>query len=336
MKWLGFLPEEADYRENMLNMQVSSTAALYDPDKKTILMGDWLYPPLAEAVLVHELVHAFQDTTVGLDKFMNPEQLSDNLDTLLASRSLLEGEATAVMMEYLLRKDGKSFKEMGDVFSFIEDTLLKKSQYMRENIVYNIYGYGANFIQNYLKQKDWNSLEALFKIPPVSMRQVMHPYAYESGVSGGGKVDSVELDVNVPRAWEKYYDARIGEFFIFLSLRQFLDKASAERSATGWKNDRIRIYGQGDRRLIVFVTKWDNPKESAEFSQAYVQWMKARFPGASVRTGKAGIFLKTAGKDKFVCTLNSDMVLIVWGKGLEAGEFASLINKMNVESQTKT
>jgi hypothetical protein len=336
MKWFGFLPDEADYKENMLNMQVSSTAALYDPKKKSILLGDWLYPSIAEAVLVHELVHAFQDASLGLDKFLGTDQLKDNLDTSLAYRSLFEGEATAVMMEYLLRKDGKSFKDLGDVFVFIEDTLLKKSQYMRENIVYNIYGYGANFIQSFLKQKDWNGLDVLFKIPPYSMRQIMHPYSYESSVPGGGKTDISELEMGVPSSWEQLYDARVGEFFIFLSLRQYLDRILAEQSSAGWKNDRLRIYRKDGKQLIVFAVKWDNSKEAANFFDAYSQWIRLRFPGTSSCKGKDRIFLKTSTHEKFSCSFDNDIVMIFWGKGFDAGEFAGFINKIKVGSQPKT
>ncbi len=336
MKWFGFLPEESDYKEDLLNMQVSSTAALYDPERKAILLGDWLHPSLAEAVIVHELVHAFQDAVLDLEQFINGGRFHDNFDASLAYRSLLEGEATAVMMEYLLRKDGKSFKELGDIFSFVEETLLKKSQYMRENIVYNIYGYGANFIQNYLKQNDWNGLDALFKMPPSSMKQILHPYAYESGVAGGGRADATEFDSPVPAAWEKLYETRVGEFFIFLSLRRYLDRSLAGRSSAGWKNDRIWIYRKGARQLIVFATKWDNPKEASEFFDAYSLWMKMRFPGASMRPGKNRIFLKTAALEKFSCSSNGDTVMIVWGRGFNAGEFASFINRMYGISQPKT
>ncbi|MFA5362860.1 MAG: hypothetical protein WC335_06440 [Candidatus Omnitrophota bacterium] len=338
MKWFGFLPDEADYKENILNMQVSSTAAFYDPKKKLILLGDWLHPVLAEAILVHELVHAFQDVSLGLDTFLGPGRLKNDLDTSFAYRSLLEGEAAAVMMEYLLRKDGKSFKDSGDVFTFIEDTLLKKSQYMRENIVYNIYGYGANFIQSFLKQKDWDRMDDLFKAPPHSMQQIMHPYSYVSGASGGGRANiaEAEFEGGIFSSWEHLYDARAGEFFLSLSLRQYLDRTLVEQAVSGWKNDRLRIYGKDGRRLIVFVTAWDSPKDSEEFFNAYYQWMKARFPGAGACKGRDRIFLKTAGKEKFSCVLNNDTVMIVWGKGFDAGEFASFINKMKAGSQPKT
>lgn len=87
-KWLDLLDKDTDYCQSLLNSYIAATAAIYSPEEKKILLGDWLPPSLAEVILVHELVHAFQDNEMGLEEFL--DSTTDNLDLFLLVNPLLK------------------------------------------------------------------------------------------------------------------------------------------------------------------------------------------------------------------------------------------------------
>ena len=59
---------------------------------------------LMEPTVVHELTHALQDQTFGLESRMKGLRAASNEDVENAFRFLVEGEATYVMMLAALRK----------------------------------------------------------------------------------------------------------------------------------------------------------------------------------------------------------------------------------------
>lgn len=329
LKWLGLLPQDADYKENLLNVGISSISALYEPREKIILLGNWVHPAFAEPILVHEITHAFQDKYLDLKKLLEDEKTPDNLDLALARRSFLEGEATAVMLEYLLRSEGKSFKDLEDIFSLIEEKLFKDSQYVRENILYNVYGYGTNFIHAYLKMNDWPRLSMVYKALPLSMREIIHPYKYENK-DPAGKSKEKEAGFVPAQDWSKIYDSPVGEFLLLLSFRQFLDRESAQKSVSGWKNDRISVYENDKKnKLIIFSTEWDNTEEAGEFFEAYKKLMKKRYSGISLRGSRNTAFFKTSDKELFFCKRDESHIDILWTEGLRIRQFDSLVRGFN-------
>ena len=100
--------------ETLLDLYQSQVLAFYDPRSHTYFavrelpaavvgLGD---PDLLQqSVVVHELVHALQDQRFGASQ--RDAQLLDDADAELAYHSLLEGEATLVMIAYLMDRAGQ-------------------------------------------------------------------------------------------------------------------------------------------------------------------------------------------------------------------------------------
>lgn len=330
LKWLGLLNKDADYKESLINSQAAQIAGLYDPRNKMILLGDWIHPLFVEAILVHEIVHAYQDKNPGIDKFLQNKDRNESLDLISARQSVIEGEATAVMLEYLLRKDQKSLKESPDIFALIEEKLLKQSRYVKENMLYNIYGYGTQFIQAYLKKYSWAELNNIYKLPPASMKEIIHPHLYRDNENADTKGWLEALENSVPGEWRKIYRNRLGEFIIFLSLRQTLDRKTSEKAASGWQKDEAGIYENKDgHRLVFFLSRWDSQMDALEFLEAYKEGLKKRYPGIDLKEEQGHIFLETEEKEMFSCWSENDLVKVIWAKGLNKGEFEALAGKAN-------
>ena len=330
LRWLGLLPDKADYKESLVNSQISSLAGLYDPKAKTIFIGDWLHPFLAESVLVHEIAHAFQDRQVSMDKFLGEKPRQENLDFSMTRHSLLEGEATAIMLEYLLSKDGADFQGLGDIFTFIEEKIVKNSEYTRQNMQYNIYGYGANFIQHFLKDNKWTEMDKIYNNPPVSMSDILHPsrgFPEKRLMNLANPEQSVNAS-QLPGDWRKIYNSRLGEFFLLISLRQFLDKDTAEQAIAGWKNDSISLYeNDKNQKLVILRTKWNNNEDMKVYLQALKNWLKKKYPQAEAQDKDQGSYI-SALEGIFYLKPANDELIVVWSQGQSSGEFEFLTQKI--------
>ncbi|MCX7926682.1 MAG: hypothetical protein N2606_00865 [Candidatus Omnitrophica bacterium] len=280
LKWLGLVPQAINYREMLVDSLIASVAGLYSKQRKKIFLGQWLSPELAETVLVHELVHAYQHTYYSPEILgINKDKLSQ--DNITALNMLLEGEAKAIQLEYILSKDGKSFKSLGDIFDLIENKILKDNKETIDKLQYSLYGYGANYIQYYLSDKQWNDLDKLFAKPPSTTQQLLHPYRSVTEQSLADKSAQQKEEVNVltfPEGWHKEYEDSIGEFYLLMTLRQILPKEEAEEICGAWQNDKISIYRHNNgNRLFLLQIKWKTLNDAVSYAEAFKKMLSQKF-----------------------------------------------------------
>jgi hypothetical protein len=197
---------------------------------------------------------------------------------------------------------------------------------------YNIYGYGANFIQYYLKENKWADLENLYKDAPVSMNQILHPYRSFAAQKEEDNVIADKQDflneVRVPAEWKKVYSNHLGEFYLLLSLRQFLDKDTAEQAASGWKKDRITLYeNDKNQKLVLLRTKWTSLADMKVYLGAFKDWLKKRYPQMTSREKDQESFITTP-EGSFYLKPVIDELLVVWSQGRSPEEFGILTDKI--------
>ncbi|MGA7169221.1 MAG: hypothetical protein WBX08_08735, partial [Candidatus Sulfotelmatobacter sp.] len=70
LKKFGLLPRDFDLEKLLVSLLREQVAGYYDPKTKTVNLLDWVPMEEQEPVMAHELTHALQDQTVGLDKWM--------------------------------------------------------------------------------------------------------------------------------------------------------------------------------------------------------------------------------------------------------------------------
>ncbi len=120
LKKFGLLDRDFALKPFLLALLKEQIEAYYDSKTKTVYMLDWVDIEEQKPVLAHELTHALQDQHSDLEKWNNqtPDDVSlnspddtdhlakDEMDT--AREAVAEGQATAVMMDYILKPMGKS------------------------------------------------------------------------------------------------------------------------------------------------------------------------------------------------------------------------------------
>ena len=100
----GLIPKDFRYREFMISLLTEQVAGFYQAKTREFFLADWNDLELAKPVVVHELTHALQDQHFDLSRFEKWPR--GDGDRELAIQALIEGDATALMFNYILRPQG--------------------------------------------------------------------------------------------------------------------------------------------------------------------------------------------------------------------------------------
>jgi hypothetical protein len=270
---LGLLPADEGL-EAVIESTGDLAAAAYDPrtDQLYMITGvGALDRTLVEFFLAHELTHALEDQHFGLPHSPDPSD-----DAALAELALIEGTATAVMIEYarlhlnpgeLLAASLEIDAGRGDVPAFVVEQL--ELAYLR----------GAEFVQELNAVGDgWTLVDdALANRPPSSTEQVLHPDAYlEVEASVPTRVEAPALERG---GWQRLGGGDLGEAGTAQLLRVGAPPEIARQAAEGWGGDHYALWAQ-DRADLACTSacaralalgirwRWDSPAEAQEFAQA--------------------------------------------------------------------
>ncbi len=137
--------------------------------------------------MAHEIEHALQDQHFDLKKFAAP--IKDDGDRQLAHSALVEGDATAVMLEFQAQSMGLPPGQLPELIAQMGKQLVsgslgnktpqfdKAPQFVRETLMFP-YLTGLLFIEATRRTSPWANVDVMFKSPPESTEQVMHPEKY--------------------------------------------------------------------------------------------------------------------------------------------------------------
>ena len=119
LKKLGLLPRDFDLQTFLVALLREQVAGYYDTKTKTVYLLDWLPPASQLPVMAHELTHALQDQNFGLEKWIGkgtsektPTEEVRGDEEIAARHAVVEGQAMAVMIDYLLAPTGGSVVEL--------------------------------------------------------------------------------------------------------------------------------------------------------------------------------------------------------------------------------
>jgi len=123
LKKFGLLPRNFDLSSFLVTMLREQVAGYYDVKTKTVNLLNWLDAEQQKPVLAHELTHALQDQSYGIEKWMKASEQDDdkkedpsqddiaNDEETSARQAVIEGQAMVVLMDYSLAPTGKTLLE---------------------------------------------------------------------------------------------------------------------------------------------------------------------------------------------------------------------------------
>jgi hypothetical protein len=324
----GALPEGIDLVSLAASFTAITAGATYSPLDKQILLVD---KNKDESLLTHEFTHALQDQHFDLMKLVVVRPY--NFDRTEAVFAVIEGDAMNVQrraeegdaygrkpVEEITRQENGRFgayrKEIGDLFPPL----------LTETFIFR-YRDGARFVETVRRKGGERGIDELFRRPPVSSEQVLHPEKYAQG--------EAPRDVPVDEAafeavgWRAVTSTPLGEIGIRGLLMASLANGEATRAAAGWGGDRAYLFeraGQSSgQSLFVWKTVWDKTVDAEEFFDAYNGLQRRRGAvqdGGPVASGdESRMVWREAGRTTLARRAGDSVIII---RGTEADVQAAL------------
>ncbi|MGA9713913.1 MAG: hypothetical protein WBR31_19150 [Candidatus Sulfotelmatobacter sp.] len=305
LKKFGLLPRDFDMEKLLLDLLREEVAGYYDPKTKTVNLLDWVPLEEQEPVLAHELTHALQDQSIGLDKWMkkgdkdlgeikkdptSEDIENDEIDD--AREAVIEGQAQAMMFQYALAPTGRSIADSPDLVESMESETLTGTPstkvfndapiFMKESLTFP-YSYGMEFVVKLMasggKEK---AFAGVLANPPHTTRQIMQPETYLSGE----KIEPMPLP-EFKRDFKDYIKFDIGamgEFDVAVLIEQYAGKELSKLMCPEWrggyyyaarpKNDATAPLG------LLYVSRWSSAERAAEFAGIYARSLAQRYKKA--------------------------------------------------------
>jgi hypothetical protein len=305
---IGLLQKQIDLASALETTMATQAAAYYDPVQKKFFVV--MVPDsdiLLDTMSAHELTHALQDQHFDLQKYMAAKPPLDD-DAQFARQFIVEGDATFTMFLYMASASGKSDVAQGVVMKLLKGQLeqfskmtladysemmkqqasafkdmdpeLKKSMEAMDQLppavigpLLDSYMKGAMVVLTGYDKGGWPLVDALYKEPPESSEQVLHPAEKLFGKrEHPKKVTLPKLD------GEQLTNNVLGELLwsVYFSLwAPDQGKAASE----GWGGDRYAVVKRADGSTVAYhATIWDTADDAKQFADAYEASYVKRFP----------------------------------------------------------
>ncbi len=278
-------------------------------------MLDWVGIEEQKPVLAHELTHALQDQHSDLEKWndQTPDDVSlnysgdtdhlakDEMDT--AREAVVEGQATAVMMDYVLKPMGKSLVKDPEVMEIVRQrmsgsdsspVLARAPLLLSESLLFP-YREGLSFEQDvWMDQGQAAAFTGTLDRPPTSSWEIINPREYEKR-----QVPSVPLLPNIHPLVDKLYKpydiGQIGQLDVHILAEIFGGDRSAADLTPAWDGG---LYWAGQRLsaktpaeqastnsiALFYLSVWKNAASARAFAQLYADELGRKYSGVKLES----------------------------------------------------
>ena len=272
LKLLGFVPPDFDLRQNTIDLLTEQAAAFYDYNKKRLFILEGSDNTAEEQVaLAHELAHALADQHFHLNKYIHEGLDSD--DASNARQAVMEGQASWLMAAYISKRGGGSGSVPAAVLDMMTSSMIagagdypvfdKAPPYIRETLVFP-YSDGMKFQDAVFRKAGKESFAEVFRDPPVSTQQVIHPDRY---LDHERPVIPRTPAIPDARGFRKLGDGTLGELDFRVLLSQYAGKESGEALAPhleGASYD-LREHKHDGFPVIAYAATWDSPESARQY-----------------------------------------------------------------------
>jgi hypothetical protein len=298
----------------MIDLLTEQAAAFYDFHRKKLFISDWATQNMRETALVHELAHALADQNFPIQKFLSGDR--DDSEQSLARESVVEGQASWLMIEYAVRQAGKTLKDPETANEYLKDqtdsgddsawpVFSKAPLYIRRTLMFP-YEDGEKFQQAiFLKEGD-AAFSRVFNQPPSSTAQIIHPDRYFA------KVMSTSPQLPKPiRHAKAFVTGSVGELDQRILLEQYLDTGSASSLAPKLRGGTYRIdEAKRDRRqMLLYISEWEDAASAGQYFDAYRRILQGKWKRMEITSQNSTQFSGKCEDGYFSVTLKGTTVL---------------------------
>jgi hypothetical protein len=302
LKKFGLLPRNFDLGIFLVAMLREQVAGYYDPKTKTVNLLNWLDVEQQKPVLAHELTHALQDQSFGIEKWMKgSEKAADNKkddpspgdiendEESSARQAVIEGQAMVVLLDYSLAPTGKTLLEAPQIVDALKEGMLVGSAdspafrdapiFLKEELTFP-YRYGLDFTGALLQAGGKELAYAgAFKDPPKTTREIMEPQTYLAHEKlPPMKMIDMEKDF---KGYDPFDIGAMGEFDVDVLVEQYAGRDEATAIYPEWRGGYYFAGkpkgGKSAPIGVLYVSRWSSPAKAAEFAAVYAKSLAKRY-----------------------------------------------------------
>lgn len=289
-RMVGLLDEDEDLR-TLGEEPGELAAAAWDPRRDRLyVVADAVAesPALVEFLLAHELTHALEDQAFGL-----PHPADARGDRSLARAALVEGTATALMMEYARHYIdqlalGLATLGLGQGPVDLPRFAVEQSQW--------VYLGGQEFVEHlHRREGGWELIdEALDRRPPASTAQVLDPEKYVRDE----RPLEVEIESEALReeGWRRVDAGTVGELVTRQILAVGIGPGGAE-AVEGWRGDRYELWADEvdpaqcvhpcrAELVLALRWRWREPADARRFEALARRYLERGLDGEPAGDGQ--------------------------------------------------
>jgi hypothetical protein len=309
LKKFGLLDHDFNLRPFLLSLLTDEIEAFYDSKTKTVNMLDWVDADEQKPALAHELTHALQDQHSDLEKWddQTPDDVStdaagdtvhlakDEMDT--ARDAVAEGQATAVMFDYVLKPMGKSLIKDPEVLDILKDQMtgtdnspiMARAPLLLSESMLFPYREGLSFEQDiWMDEGQAAAFAGALDHPPTSTWEIINPRMYEQH-----RIPAVPLlpDIHplVDKLYRPYDIGQVGQLDLHILAEVFGGDEAAGDLTPAWNGG---LYWAGQLRnatpaeqastaslALFYLSVWRNDASAGAFAKLYGNNLPRKYSG---------------------------------------------------------
>jgi len=301
LKKFGLLPKDFDLQTFLVGLLEEQVAGYYDAKTKTVNLLDWVLPDLQRPVLAHELTHALQDQSFGLDKWLKkgsedldakkdltPEDITKD-EYSEARQAIVEGQAMVTLLDYMLAPMHRTVADSPEIVKTLNEGMQsgtadsvqyrKAPIFLKEALTFP-YRYGVEFEAQLIRaQGKQKAFSGPFQNPPLTSREIMQPETY---ISGEHLAPMPLPDFkHIFKNYDRFDIGAIGEFDVAVLAKQYAGEKLSDEIYPNWRGGyyySVHLKGNSAGTLgLVFVSKWASAKAAAQFAAIYARGIQQRY-----------------------------------------------------------
>ena len=288
---MGLLEPGFDLYKLYIDLYSEQIAGYYDPKTKEmyVVQADG-FKGAERMTYAHEYTHTLQDQTYDMRGKMNynDDYCETHTEYCAAISALIEGDA--MLSEYTWFYTYATQQDQQEVLNsasgYQSPVFDSAPAYLKQDFLFP-YVQGQTFAQTHFTEGGFSAIDAVYRNPPVSTEQILHPEKYP---------DDKPVEVTIPdllptlgQGWRLVEQNVLGEWYTYLVLadgwkdqaRQPSEKAS--QAAAGWGGDAYVLYWNdtSDQGAFVLRSQWETDQDTNEFWQLLQSYGASRWGNAS-------------------------------------------------------
>ena len=319
LKKFGFVPQDYNLAQSTIDLLTEQAAAFYDYNKKKLFITESDAKEPQEPVLAHELSHALADQNFNLSKFVKAGRKSD--DGSSARLAVMEGQATWLMSEFLALQSGQSLKTSPELVARMSGenetadgqypVYDKAPLYLRETLLFP-YTKGMLFQDALVHRDQQQAFAEVFRHPPLSTQQIIHPDKYFSSVA---PTDPALPEVKLGHGYKGLVGGSLGELEHTILLEQYDGKPEAAAVAGHWRgcNFELRENKKAGRVVLLYSSEWDSEDMARRFFHDYRKVLGKKWKKLKTDSEVADRIAGTGDDGRFVLERKGAVVTSVEG-----------------------